>query len=90
MRSVFGLVALLLVVLIVGIAARHQLQAVRQPLAVPGVAADASGASAPLNTAQQARQIEQQVGDSVNQMMRQRTEQLDQQEQGQEQEKPQP
>lgn len=88
MRAAFGIIALLLVLVVVALLARHQLTATQKPLpqmAVPSVSSRGHGqqASAPLNAAQQSQQIQQQIGDSVNQMMKQRTEQLDQQEQKQ-------
>lgn len=88
MRAAFGIISLLLLLVVVALLAKHQLAATQKPLtqmAVPRVSSQAEGqqASAPLNAAQQSQQIQQQVGDSVNQLMKQRTEQLDQQEQKQ-------
>lgn len=86
MRAVFGIVSLVVVLLVVMVLAKQQMKAVQPPAAiasgpVAGAGAANDRASAPLNAAEQSRQIQQQVGDSVNQMMKQRTDQLDQQEQ---------
>ena len=84
MRAVFGIVSLVVVLLVVMMLARQQMTVVQPPAVIasgPVVGAANDRASAPLNAAEQSRQIQQQVGDSVNQMMKQRTDQLDQQEQ---------
>jgi hypothetical protein len=84
MRAVFGTVALVVVLLIVAVLAKQQMRALQQPMAIasaPVAGASSDAVSTPLNAAEQGRQIQQQVGDSVNQMMKQRTDQLDQQEQ---------
>lgn len=75
MRMAFGLIALLIVLAIISVLAKHQLKAVQTAVpVVPGASEPASG-----NVAQQSRQMQQQVADQVNQMMQQRPKQLDEQ-----------
>lgn len=60
MRAVFGVVGLLIVVAIVGLIARSQLQAGR---AVPAVAADPAASSSPVR--ERSQQLQHQVADDV-------------------------
>lgn len=65
MRAVFGVVGLLVVLAIVGIAAKKQLQA---SVVSPGTAAPAASAG---NVAQQSRRIQQQVQADVTKALEQ-------------------
>lgn len=71
MRVIFSVLSLVIVVAIIGLVAKKQLQAT-STLALPSVASAPAG-----NVAQQSRQIQQQVRDDVNKLMQQRSEQVD-------------
>lgn len=71
MRIVFGVLSLLIVVAVIGVAAKKQLQAT-SPLSV------APAASAPAaNVVQQSQQIQQQMRDDVDKLMQERASQLE-------------
>ena len=70
MRILFGVLSLLLVVTVIGVAARKQLQAAPTLSAAPA-------ASAAANVMQQSQQIQQQVRDDVNKLMQERAGQLE-------------
>ncbi len=76
---ILALVSLLIALLAVALLSRHQLAAVRVP------ASDGAAASRPdplaaqnADTADQARQVQQQVRDDVNKMMQDRAAQVEQ------------
>jgi hypothetical protein len=68
MRMVFGVVSLLVVLAILGVVARKQMNS----LSVPAAASSAAGLPAASGTpAQQSKQIQNRVRDDVNQLMQQ-------------------
>ena len=70
MRIVFGLLSLLVVMAIIGVLARKQIQSVRALAPEPA----AAGASMPAlsgTPAQQSRQLQKQVQDDLNKLMQQ-------------------
>jgi hypothetical protein len=73
MRILFGVLSLLLVVTVIGVAARKQLQAAPTLSAAPAASSPAAAA----NVMQQSQQIQQQVRDDVNKLMQERAGQLE-------------
>jgi hypothetical protein len=71
MRLVFGVLSLLIVVAIVGVTAKRQLQAASSLSVAPAASAPATSAM------QQSQQIQQQVRDDVNKLMQERASQLE-------------
>lgn len=70
MRMVFGVLGLLVVLAIVGVVAKKQLQTVRTPTLVES----AAGASMPVlsgTPAQQSQQLQKKVQDELNKIMQQ-------------------
>lgn len=71
MRIVFGVLSLLIVVAVIGVAAKKQLQATATLPLVPAASAPAA------NVVEQSQQIQQQVRDDVNKLMQERASQLE-------------
>lgn len=72
MRAILSVLSLVIVVAVIGMVAKKQLQATRALSVVPATASAPAG-----NVVQQSRQIQQQVRDDVNKLMQQRSEQLE-------------
>ena len=68
MRIVFGVVGLLIVVAIVGVLAKRQLQAVQVPIPMDSAASAVTLTGAP---AQQSQQLQRQVADDVAKALKQ-------------------
>ena len=71
MRIVFGLLSLVVVLAIIGVVAKKQIQSVRLPTAAEGASA---GASVPVlrgTPAQQSQQLQKKVRDDLNKIMQQ-------------------
>ena len=71
MRIVFGVLSLLIVVAVIGMAAKKQLQAASTLQVAPVASAPAA------NVVQQSQQMQQQVRDDVNKLMQERASQLE-------------
>jgi uncharacterized membrane protein YraQ (UPF0718 family) len=71
MRIVFSLIGLLIVVAIVGFLAKSQMSAVTQlPNSAPPNTSTSSNSATPANIAEQSKQIQTQVKDQLNEVMK--------------------
>lgn len=71
MRIVFGVLSLLLVLVIVGMLAKKQLQLVSAPVAAQAATAGASMPALSGTPGQQSQQLQKQIKDDLNKLMQQ-------------------
>ena len=71
MRIVFGLLSLVVVLAIVGVVAKKQIQSVRLPTAVEGASGSASVPVSSGTAAQQSQQLQKKIQDDLSKIMQQ-------------------
>lgn len=71
MRIVFGLLSLVVVLAIVGVVAKKQIQSVRLPTAVEGASGSASVPVLSGTAAQQSQQLQKKIQDDLSKIMQQ-------------------